>query len=105
MRISDWSSDVCSSDLLMTMLMNLMGIKEGATGDSGIVGVTEMMRMWMAMAVAVAAVIMNEMRMKMKMRIKKNMSRVMRRSEESRVGTECVGSVELGGSRCIKKQK
>src|SRR3546814_16943012 len=35
MRISDWSSDVCSSDLLGEILFDKLGLKGGRKGKSG----------------------------------------------------------------------
>src|SRR3546814_16619091 len=65
MRISDWSSDVCSSDLSPRLDVALdLAIRIGLPGCS-----------------------------------------FCRRSEESRVGKECVVRVDLGGRRIIKKKK
>src|SRR3546814_15432168 len=86
MRISDWSSDVCSSDLATDAGLDgvLSDLSSGVTGevhhvDSGyhIVGM---------MAVEAAP-------------------ELAERSEERRVGKECVSSVDLGGRRIIKKKQ
>src|SRR3546814_10974419 len=76
MRISDWSSDVCSSDLLV----NCAGIApaERIVGRNGPMPLESFRRV-----------------------IDINL---IGRSEERRVGKECVSSVDLGGRRIIKKK-
>src|SRR3546814_13003108 len=82
MRISDWSSDVCSSDLrgwiepiFSTLLWARTMLKWALPASNA------------ALAALPAA----------------NWRRV--RSEERRVGKECVIRVDLGGRRIIKKKK
>src|SRR3546814_11093457 len=93
MRISDWSSDVCSSDLApvstvlatlklsrsirLTILPGFLGVPWLATSSVRESGVTYS---WIG-TVPTAT-----------------------RSEERRVGTECAVRVDLGGRRTIKKQ-
>src|SRR3546814_16787372 len=69
MRISDWSSDVCSSDLGFNC---------------------EMRGSYHADSAAVA---------------RERTLAFLARSEERRVGKECVVRVDLGGRRIIKKKK
>src|SRR3546814_1011060 len=79
MRISDWSSDVCSSDLV-----------EYLEDDAG-----QMARLEPFLdAAAMQLPIIDELRW-----IESG------RSEERRVGKECVRRVDLGGRRIIKKKK
>src|SRR3546814_20620660 len=104
MRISDWSSDVCSSDLgpLLAghvegrLLVRVLAVAERLLalgrqqqggreilavlarepgGDHRIIGA--------GMGIGLGG----------------------KRSEERRVGKECAGRVDLGGGRCIKKKK
>src|SRR3546814_12396222 len=74
MRISDWSSDVCSSDLLHLapqleryLIELVLASRDAARYDPAL-------------------------------------ARRISRSEERRVGKECVSSVDLGGRRIIKKK-
>src|SRR3546814_13628383 len=97
MRISDWSSDVCSSDLIR-------GAREGlALADSGagaLRGLEEgrpprqIALSWFktqsGFAVSDQMAYGNELA---------------GRSEERRVGKECVIRVDIGGRRIIKKKK
>src|SRR3546814_14242769 len=74
MRISDWSSDVCSSDLhgVAPRCQRCVVVSSGPR----------------------------------KMKINENSIRAITiRSEERRVGKECVVRVDLGGRRIIKKKK
>src|SRR3546814_17542592 len=74
MRISDWSSDVCSSDLVAESHGNGREI------------FAEKGKCLLAGERCVAKIVPN-------------------RSEERRVGKECVVRVDLGGRRIIKKKK
>src|SRR3546814_13667218 len=83
MRISDWSSDVCSSDLGVVTEPARGNLAQGIArrrgeidGESG-----EIVRRHLASGQYHA------------------------RSEERRVGKECVRRVDLGGRRIIKKKK
>src|SRR3546814_18139081 len=78
MRISDWSSDVCSSDL---------------HGD--LIGAIRTHRLGLAGLVNLAC--RNQAKGRFKVR-------GVVRSEERRVGKECVCRVDLGGRRIIKKK-
>src|SRR3546814_4213318 len=91
MRISDWSSDVCSSDLVTpatsvaapAATKRVMSPLENFEGDlDGLLHA--------AFGFATFRPFQRE---------------VCERSEERRVGKECVSSVDLGGRRIIKKNK
>src|SRR3546814_20599711 len=84
MRISDWSSDVCSSDLLPPALHagHLRRLRRARRRRPA--------RPGPAHADA---------------RLARAQRRALRRSEERRVGKECVRRVDLGGRRNIKKKK
>src|SRR3546814_5446675 len=91
MRISDWSSDVCSSDLHVDGYQIVLQFSEkvnDTTGniipDSGSPFVLDYK--WVSNMVSQS-------------------SNVTTRSEERRVGKECVSRVDLGGCRIIKKKK
>src|SRR3546814_14999459 len=82
MRISDWSSDVCSSDLFVVAERAMVGGRRkiivkavGGRGTKGDLGAG-----------------------------KQRLHRLCR-SEERRVGKECVVRVDLGGRSIIKKKK
>src|SRR3546814_8920127 len=90
MRISDWSSDVCSSDL-----PGRDALDRTSTGiDHGV----EEIGVWHLVDRAAVSRTVPE-----------NAREVTAahdiRSEERRVGKECVSSVDLGGRRIIKKKK
>src|SRR3546814_17446631 len=82
MRISDWSSDVCSSDLPAQATDHY---RRGTSARPH------------RHARSSAAI-----RLKRKPRRRR---RPLPRSEERRVGKECVSRVDLGGRRIIKKNK
>src|SRR3546814_19653750 len=81
MRISDWSSDVCSSDLRRSA----PGRQARARAGRRIGSSTRCAAEWRALSP------MGLVRPP--------------RSEERRVGKECVSRVDLGGRRIIKKKK
>src|SRR3546814_11103048 len=89
MRISDWSSDVCSSDLRSSRLARTSPIRfataSGAVPRSVSHKVPTPRAAYMIWG-SCSAVIGVE------------------RSEERRVGKECVVRVDLGGRRIIKKK-
>src|SRR3546814_10269591 len=76
MRISDWSSDVCSSDLLVL---------------PGVVELPQLRPLVLRVPAMVG-------------RAKGEDALLGARSEERRVGKECVRRVDLGGRRIIKKK-
>src|SRR3546814_14107718 len=88
MRISDWSSDVCSSDL-------------GRSSATRTKCVTQ--AMWDDLKIRI-----NDSNIGIGVRnytaAELNALDGGRRSEERRVGTECVSRVDLGGGRIIKKK-
>src|SRR3546814_12604569 len=96
MRISDWSSDVCSSDLLY-------GSQTEADGGFGVVNRHGLL--------ASSRVGSGRRRGRVTFQSSGQSSgkfsplRPPIRSEERRVGKECVSSVDLGGRRIIKKKK
>src|SRR3546814_14248412 len=85
MRISDWSSDVCSSDLRASM---------------GSVIVAPM-----PTAAPLIAPITGFFASKMRIDTRPPESRISGRSEERRVGKSVSVRVDLGGRRLIKKKK
>src|SRR3546814_20191259 len=89
MRISDWSSDVCSSDLIFADVRNSHTIaREEIFGP--VLSVIRYESDDDAIRIA------NESEYGLGGTI---------RSEERRVGKECVVRVDLGGRRIIKKKK
>src|SRR3546814_8940963 len=83
MRISDWSSDVCSSDL-----SDRSAIWLGKT-------LATLAFLVAAQVVALPAFVLFFAPLD---------ATALLRSEERRVGKECVSSVDLGGRRSIKKK-
>src|SRR3546814_14906255 len=81
MRISDWTSDVCSSDLLAEVTGKLSEARERLTAAA------DVLRRVLVSAPVTGTVVQ---------------LKVHTRSEERRVGKECVIRVDLGG-RCIIK--
>src|SRR3546814_20454735 len=119
MRISDWSSDVCSSDLLMATLLNALedfeaarinfGVFEAWTSSAGLADRTRFSRDAVTAALgrlAAAGWVMlaadGRVRSRMaelarevryvKQRFKRDDADRRPRSEERRVGKECVGT-------------
>src|SRR3546814_14199439 len=95
MRISDWSSDVCSSDLLRKLItcpsreampaaMPIKGSGVPRQNSGGAAPVPCLPRGQASLADRTYGLL---------------------RSEERRVGKECVVRVDLGGRRIIKKNK
>src|SRR3546814_20165697 len=101
MRISDWSSDVCSSDLFAAGMVFEDGIKR---------------KRHIATQEETDAVLVKRIAMVKRMRAGSSLrdgrcracgnqlGERERRSEERRVGKECVRSVEIGGRRILKKK-
>src|SRR3546814_11561151 len=107
MRISDWSSDVCSSDLLdhyhrlMLVMIKLAAVQDAiishvhqehlrALSKMRLGQQTERLRSEVAGTVEEASLKSADLRI-----------RVDGRSEERRVGKECVSTCKCGWSRCI----
>src|SRR3546814_11196453 len=102
MRISDWSSDVCSSDLsfrTQETLLNGAVLRDwlGASGLERLYAVSS------RPDAAVAFGVPERQGLAMAETVGGRYS--LWRSEERRVGTECVVRVVLGGRRCIKKKR
>src|SRR3546814_11525477 len=94
MRISDWSSDVCSSDLL-----DLVGRLLDAPGAAAARSSADLGR--------IQARLRHDLRNPLNA-IKGYAELLLEeldRSEERRVGKECVSRVDLGGRRIIKKKQ
>src|SRR3546814_21162785 len=95
-RISDWSSDVCSSDLWFLPAW-LVWDRSGKNGISALLQAhrffPQACSIWNSCAVVRIPC------------LSAPLSRKWLRSEERRVGKECVSSVDLGGRRIIKKKK
>src|SRR3546814_1468262 len=92
MRISDWSSDVCSSDLFSHLgKTRLLHGRRDELRDPLTAPHFERLATQIGQDHLHLAAIIGVDRA--------------RRSEERRVGKECVSSVDLGGRRIIKKKK
>src|SRR3546814_20822583 len=87
MRISDWSSDVCSSDLVMSVALTL---------------VTAFSNLFISM---IRSQIPNSIRMIVQMVIIASLVIVVDRSEERRVGKECVSTCRSRWSPYNQKTK
>src|SRR3546814_12945066 len=93
MRISDWSSDVCSSDLLDEGTGALGDLGVGDDGGDQLDQLEHRDRV-------------EEVDADHALRARGDHAQLHdRRSEERRVGKECAVRVELGGRRIIKKKK
>src|SRR3546814_15282910 len=86
MRISDWSSDVCSSDLILKVNTKPPPSESDSTDDKSLPPVASR----------------NPSACSLRMSLKLNHGA--RRSEERRVGKELSVRVDLGGRRIIKKK-
>src|SRR3546814_11550666 len=86
MRISDWSSDVCSSDLVLySTMMALFHRARTGEGQEVEVGMFETMASFMLVEHATGAMFDPPLSAA-------NYPRVVARSEERRVGKECVST-------------
>src|SRR3546814_17404970 len=98
MRISDWSSDVCSSDLINAVILAAAGfwwfLAPDPSGQVLLMVVIAAMTLEMAMGFAVATLLHRERRADM----------TDMRSEERRVGKSVSVRVDLGGRRIIKNK-
>src|SRR3546814_12795857 len=111
MRISDWSSDVCSSDLtiyvihmLLIALLRLLPGGEERIRDHLLAGLQEagLSAMWSSVLFAVLAVTICRLFL-VPLQRRGLLLRV--RSEERRVGKECVSTCRSGWSPYHKKNK
>src|SRR3546814_13685374 len=94
MRISDWSSDVCSSDLPLTVASFLEGVGRGDAETARAIGRgLDLVDTWYRGDGWYAD------------GDHRAFDHYGGRSEERRVGKECVSSVDLGGRGIIKKKK
>src|SRR3546814_17413319 len=107
MRISDWSSDVCSSDLALpeilvsAAIMSRSRLRPGSWTTADFMGAVQT---WIGPRQARA--VRGGFRYVLSAdRTYPVGCRGCGRSEERRVGTECVVRVDLGGRRCITKKK
>src|SRR3546814_12134106 len=108
MRISDWSSDVCSSDLLLRQHGSHRSTRQMTgkqTGDyrghiSAAIGSRTAYHNEALQAHPGQAVAQSDQASGQRERGQRA-----RRSEERRVGKECVVRVDLGGRRIIKKKE
>src|SRR3546814_19946792 len=96
MRISDWSSDVCSSDLAQPLGGDAVmpGDECAQLGGERRVPPHQVEIVARRAAIGLAA-----------QPVERNEIEIVVRSEERRVGKECVSRVDLGGRRIIKKKK
>src|SRR3546814_15905264 len=90
MRISDWSSDVCSSDLLC-YYGHLLGLKDDLTAAENLVYATALANKPISHAAVLEALHQSGLQG--------------RRSEERRVGKECVGTCRSRWSPYHSKKK
>src|SRR3546814_10944557 len=112
MRISDWSSDVCSSDLFDegSAIQLLDGLKKrGVLRSADQDGITVWMRnidgvQEEALADVAASQPLVQVEAFAETSETTDLAEILR-SEERLVGKECVSSVDLGGSRILKKKK
>src|SRR3546814_14934747 len=100
MRISDWSSDVCSSDLSITPPLPLLPQAIRGAGRLAQAG-----RLRNRLQPASRTSPCQQVPQNRAYPRRCPSDRAACRSEERRVGKECVVRVDLGGCRCIKKKK
>src|SRR3546814_14592738 len=92
MRISDWSSDVCSSDLL----------RAAADGQGGGTVAVYFIESIFAAIIKFGRLLSGDIERFSRLRFRYPAPAHAERSEERRVGKECVIRVDLGGRRIIK---
>src|SRR3546814_13524709 len=106
MRISDWSSDVCSSDLPRVVQPLPFSKGKTAVEESSNLEVTEernpMFEFKGGASLADIVKAVNAIGASPADLVA--ILEAMKRSEERRVGKECVSRVDLGGRRIIKKK-
>src|SRR3546814_17437086 len=90
MRISDWSSDVCSSDLLVGTEAENVAHRDIAKGERGVVGDAPLLAIGLA---AIDAVVEGAIEIAvLDLLIPGDLRVEYARSEERRVGKECVST-------------
>src|SRR3546814_19307888 len=92
MRISDWSSDVCSSDLIQQLVASAV---EGLTPSH--VAIVDERGVLLASGMgddgqSMISSTIDERRMNYEQRLRKHVEEIVSRSEERRVGKECVST-------------
>src|SRR3546814_13626037 len=106
MRISDWSSDVCSSDLALVgaACNRTITPRERIREAVGLgIRVTQATRRNIRATASIGAVAV-EPQIAWRRQIPEVGEAHFDRSEERRVGKECVSGVDLGGCRMFKKK-
>src|SRR3546814_15352552 len=94
-RISDWSSDVCSSDLMAPITINVSVTASVNSIPNSVINTA-----------SVASVYDYDSSNNSANNVTPIVhSSLITRSEERRVGKECVSRVDLGGRRIINKKK
>src|SRR3546814_15591084 len=102
MRISDWSSDVCSSDLFAVQLhRQVRAVAEDVAQPRALARFR--LRTGQPQREQAGGVVVEGF--PFDIGTAKPVFALLRRSEERRVGKECVRRVDLGGRRIIKKKK
>src|SRR3546814_13428903 len=96
MRISDWSSDVCSSDLASVLQERLKPLLQGRTPSP------RASTSWQRRRRTSSLPLHSRMERRQRWMV---CTRVSVRSEERRVGKDVSVRVDLGGRRIIKKKK
>src|SRR3546814_19545828 len=101
MRISDWSSDVCSSDLTLSAPHRLSTIGPNMPSAASLQRASGSLKMsgWSCLRCPTAIHDLWPW-----LRRASNRAMAIFRSEERRVGKECVRRVDLGGRRNIKNK-
>src|SRR3546814_4184448 len=97
MRISDWSSDVCSSDLVATLALQV-------TGNSFNIIVLAGLVMALVVVVDEAIVDLDNLMRRRRNNLAEGTYEPGERSEERRVGKECVSRCGSRWSSSVKKQ-
>src|SRR3546814_16331478 len=111
MRISDWGSDVCSSDLLVLKLLeDTLKARTEGNNDPRAYELREIGELALKLyASNVDHPLRRTRALDLIDRLVEDglmgMQKLEARSEERRVGKECVVRVDLGGRRLIKKKK
>src|SRR3546814_11831773 len=109
MRISDWSSDVCSSDLYRDPVVTpgtlfLAISQSGETADT-LAALREAKKLGYVGTCAICNVAESSVVREADLALMTRAGPEIGRPEERRVGKECVSRVDLGGRRIIKKKK
>src|SRR3546814_11886711 len=102
MRISDWSSDVCSSDLLTRLPLTALGHENMCRATSAIEYVLIRRDTELPFGTCICSNACRIISATSSAKVGQNMRG---RSEERRVGKDVSVRVDLGGRRIIKKQQ